>query len=866
MMVRIFKSEMARLHREESGVALMLTLSVFLFLYVVCSAVYSIGETVRQKVELQNACDSAAYSAAMVQADGLSRMAMVNRAMSWTYVQLTNMQIDYITYRWLECVVRRFEQDSAACQQYNGGTSFGGFGFLTSRCSANNNLRQRGIGWFCGVAGKGVDMVRLNNRSDPVPVTLIRQTLQNMSQVAQYGAYIDGMTNQIVAYNQALRGISIKMHQSMAQIVSGVLAQNLPRDKNGEIDKQIASDFLFYQAVPFPMTENASSPYDIESVDYNDNGIPTPYGLGYFSPLLNNERDERIFLTMADGEVHDTLPEYFGGSGSDERVAGGLDQWFIRTYSDEVLQNNERIINPMKSLEDMRRSYMDFGICRGYKNANRMGANQMTYRDHHRSLENDTPPSCLNTHDNNPEQCHAVPNSVGLVAEYEWSSGRYNLQCYHIHKIGRNPHVSHIHHYNISFLNNCTAGHNCLIGNGSHARNEYRSCTASGKNLRIPFTSINWPPIPILPLPCSGGYNLPSIGSYTLPTTERNWVLTEWIARFSNVLKPNGFARIYGDDIGLVDGRYAGTPAQPWVLNSTFYGKDGAIIVGLARKQRNPWAILLNGLADVVSSDRTDEDGIYSAFNPVKGGYLVAFSAARAAHRFVASDSAESWVARNSGHGDVPPLIAWGDGEYETRYDAVCDDQSAKNPKWGDKVGRFTIAQDNETLKALRVGCVCNDKQNTSRFARCWNLCVTDWSATLLPLRYAWAEPRGEWYDSFAHDLADGRRIGNITWEDVGRDAEYDLDPIEYAASSMEAWCRFYDALGDQVSVDEEGKVKEEFRVDDNFLQMKAPMNPRITRARRVSAPYDTMTIYDADPGDEVGRADVSQLYKIRIL
>lgn len=866
MMLKILKLEVDRLGRDESGVALMMTLSIFLLLFVLCAGVYSIGETVRQKVELQNACDSAAYSAAMVQADGLSRMAMVNRALSWTYVQLTNMQIDYITYRWLNCVVRRFDQDSEACQQYNDGTTFGGFGILTSRCSANNNLRQKGIGWFCGVAGKGVDMVRLNGRDKPVPVNLLRQTLQNMAHVAQYGVYIDGMTNQIVSYNQALRGISLKMHQSMAQIVSAVLAQNLPRDENGEIDKQIASDFLFYQAVPFPMTENASSPYDIESIDYNDNGIPTPYGLGYFSPVLNNERDERLFLTMADGEVHDTLLEYFGGSGSEERVAGGLDQWFIRTYPDEVFQNNERIINPMKSLEDMRRSYMDFGICRGYKNANRMGGNQMTYRDHHRSLENDTPPSCLNTHDNNPEQCHAVPNSEGLVAEYEWSSGRYRLQCYHIHKIGRKPHVSHIHHYNISFLGSCTAGHNCSIRNGSHARNEYRSCVASGKSLKIPFTDMDWPPIPILPLPCSGGYNLPSIGSYTLPTTERNWVLTEWIARFSNVLKPNGFARIYGDDIELVDGRYAGTPAQPWVLNSTFYGKDGAIIVGLARKQRNPWAILLNGLADVISSDRTDEDGIYSAFNPVKGGYLVAFSAARAAHHFVASDSAVSWVARNSGHGDVPPLITWGDGEYETRYDAVCDDQSAKNPKWGDKVGRFTIAQSNETLKALRVGCVCNNKQNSSRFARCWNLCVTDWNPTLLPLRYAWAEPRGEWYDSFAHDLADGRRIGNITWEDVGRDAEYDLDPIEYAASSMESWCRFYDALGDQVSVNEKGKVKEEFQVDDNFLQMKAPMNPRITRARRVSVPYGKMTIYDADPGDEAGRADVSQLYKIRIL
>ena len=95
--VKIALGEIERLRRDESGVALMLTLSVFMLLYVVCAGIYSIGETVRQKVELQNACDNAAYSVAVVQADGLSRMAMVNRAMSWSYIQLTNMQIDYIT-------------------------------------------------------------------------------------------------------------------------------------------------------------------------------------------------------------------------------------------------------------------------------------------------------------------------------------------------------------------------------------------------------------------------------------------------------------------------------------------------------------------------------------------------------------------------------------------------------------------------------------------------------------------------------------------------------------------------------------------------------------------------------------------------
>ena len=84
------------IRRDDSGAALVITLGVFMFLVMVTGGVYAIGENVRQKIELQNAVDAAAYSASNVQADILSRMATVNRAMSWTYVQMCNRQMDYI--------------------------------------------------------------------------------------------------------------------------------------------------------------------------------------------------------------------------------------------------------------------------------------------------------------------------------------------------------------------------------------------------------------------------------------------------------------------------------------------------------------------------------------------------------------------------------------------------------------------------------------------------------------------------------------------------------------------------------------------------------------------------------------------------
>jgi len=421
------------------------------------------------------------------------------------------------------------------------------------------------------------------------------------------------------------------------------------------------------------------------------------------------------------------------------------------------------------------------------------------------------------------------------------------------------------------------------------------SCVAARKDLRIPLTGIPWPPIPILPLPCGGGYNVGIGGGYSLPTTERNWVLTEWIARFSNATEPNGFARIYGDDQELLtsdgarvrqyveqkytngddrrkyDGShlssYVGTPAQPWVLNSTFYGKEGATIVGFARKQRNPFVSFFNTISEVLSSDKVDEDGIYSAFNPVKDGYIVAFSAARAAHRFHPSKYAEQWVARNLGHSDVPPLVYMGEGEYETRYDAVCDDNSGGNKDWGDGEGRFAITNTNPYLKKLRIGCVCNNKQNGSRLARCWNLCETDWDATLLPLRFAWADKRedSDWFDGFGYALGDSRHVGGVEWEDVGRESRYGLDPLEYAASDPNGWAKLFSASGELLVVQDDGEVPDAFKVPEHFMYMKAPFAIQSKGLKTIELPYSSMEVEDAEKSD-VGFLDLSAIHKIRIL
>ena len=90
----VFLSRLRELVCDNKGAALAITLAFVMPVYLMVIGIYGIGEMIRNKIELQNAADAAAYSAAAVQADYLSRMATVNKAMEWTYVDLQKRSLD----------------------------------------------------------------------------------------------------------------------------------------------------------------------------------------------------------------------------------------------------------------------------------------------------------------------------------------------------------------------------------------------------------------------------------------------------------------------------------------------------------------------------------------------------------------------------------------------------------------------------------------------------------------------------------------------------------------------------------------------------------------------------------------------------
>lgn len=120
-MLKQMKIKLQTLIYDDCGVAIAYTIMVFLFMFMLCVSVYAMSENIRKRMEMQNLCDAAAYSGAVVQADMLSRLAVLNRALSWTYAQTNMRQMDYIVDDWLQRIHKDYEDIKDKAHSANGG-------------------------------------------------------------------------------------------------------------------------------------------------------------------------------------------------------------------------------------------------------------------------------------------------------------------------------------------------------------------------------------------------------------------------------------------------------------------------------------------------------------------------------------------------------------------------------------------------------------------------------------------------------------------------------------------------------------------------------------------------------------------------
>ena len=380
--------------KDSEGFVLMSTLAIFLLLFLFCSSIYAISETIHQRVRLQNACDSAAYSAAVIQADGLSRMASINRAMSWTYVQMTNRQMDYITYRWLKLTCQQFAQDlnNAGSSEHKKGfaqqlvlpldkevTAIGmvieaicalavnsvlDWLRIPPTCYGNGpgNHYDEGLAYWAGT-GKGVNHeININGLPPDFDLSLRGAWEKLVDTVAQsfttkdvIDKFLDavkfafdmpdkydspnpydwgGLLGELIDYDKT----NINMMNNSLSMINELMTLSMKTSSENILKASLKDrrmndeDILkdYHISIKIPHSPN---PYDVE----NMTDVPD----SYFSALHNTEADERLFLQMhseKDAEGNDMnagkkLPQLFPvllESKNSGSPAYGLDQWFIR--------------------------------------------------------------------------------------------------------------------------------------------------------------------------------------------------------------------------------------------------------------------------------------------------------------------------------------------------------------------------------------------------------------------------------------------------------------------------------------------------------------------------------------------------------
>lgn len=227
-MTEILRQKLLKLVRGDDGVALVVTLALFMFLYVSCAGVYTVGRAVKDRIILQNAVDAAAYSAAVVQADYLSRIATINKAMAWTYKSLVSSQMDWIASKTLSASYARYLENMPNAQWIG-----------VDRVSVNT----MGI-----VAGSDAPRKSLYTQV-AADLLKVEDEGELRSRILEYSNRLDGM-------NRAISDLWENMSKEIRDTAQETLKANLP-ERLGELCRQRVS---------------FSSPDDYRDRDFSDEG------------------------------------------------------------------------------------------------------------------------------------------------------------------------------------------------------------------------------------------------------------------------------------------------------------------------------------------------------------------------------------------------------------------------------------------------------------------------------------------------------------------------------------------------------------------------------------------------------------------
>lgn len=227
-----------RFVRDEDGAVLAMSVLVFLVLFVSSFSVYAVGESVRQRIEVQNAADAAAYSASVVQADALSRVATLNRSMAYAYVMLGRMEMDYIVDKWLEEALLLWEIDKMIAKGIN---------------DLSNRACGHGIGdWYAGQSRYvNKEAMKLNGWRWVDVIEIRSARAQAAAQQKSWGQLtlpILTLRDAIVLMNQTQEDVLIRLPGRIETAVEDVLRKNLGDTFNDHMAGSADFSYALFQA------------------------------------------------------------------------------------------------------------------------------------------------------------------------------------------------------------------------------------------------------------------------------------------------------------------------------------------------------------------------------------------------------------------------------------------------------------------------------------------------------------------------------------------------------------------------------------------------------------------------------------------
>ena len=304
----VFASRSRELAHGKSGAALAMTLAFVLPVYLTVIGIYGVGEVVRNKIELQNAADAAAYSAAVVQADYLSRMATVNKAMAWTYVDLQKRSLDLAMDAFCVKVLFYFHKDLSTCIREN------------QPC----HMHVPGINYNCGT-----DVVVLD------PVLLFTGCGVGIPEVAKE---FNGQN----FLARLMPWIAIKVGQATFTGKSSIFNEPKVLKYSYNIITMMKKIYELRDEYPKKVKETAQQIAIANMLECQDDyyvkvHMGDPMLSFFFMP--GTEDNEKAFISFADPTLKDFTPKKVFGPGTDDWIVrkGAIGFWRVYHQTDTHL-------------------------------------------------------------------------------------------------------------------------------------------------------------------------------------------------------------------------------------------------------------------------------------------------------------------------------------------------------------------------------------------------------------------------------------------------------------------------------------------------------------------------------------------------